>query len=187
MHFDVTVNGRLRRVVIDAAAKHPGQVQVSVDGQTRAYDAAWIDRATLSLFPVGPLEAGARHAHAHEFAVDTADAGHLQIAAAGRQFIAVVAIASGGGSASRQPPRATRDAGPSPAQGRQHVVAAMPGRVVRVLVSAGDRVADGQPVAVVEAMKMENELRAAKDGVVREVRVQPGAAIDTGAVVVVID
>ena len=74
-----------------------------------------------------------------------------------------------------------------PVEGRQNVVAAMPGRIVRVLVAPGDRVTARQAVVVVEAMKMENEMRAPKDGVVREVRVTPGAAIDAGAVLVVID
>ena len=63
----------------------------------------------------------------------------------------------------------------------------MPGRVVRVLVSIGDRVLAGQPIVVVEAMKMENELRSPKDGVVREVNVQAGGAVEARAVLVVIE
>ena len=63
----------------------------------------------------------------------------------------------------------------------------MPGRVVRVLVSIGDRVLAGQPILVVEAMKMENELRSPKDGVVREVNVQAGGAVEARAVLVVIE
>jgi biotin carboxyl carrier protein len=62
----------------------------------------------------------------------------------------------------------------------------MPGRVVRVLVSVGDHVSARQGVVVVEAMKMENELRASRDGVVKEVLVEPGAAVETGAVLVVV-
>ena len=63
----------------------------------------------------------------------------------------------------------------------------MPGRVMRVLAAVGDRVSARQALVVVEAMKMENELRTARNGVVREVRVTPGAAVETGAVLVVID
>ena len=63
----------------------------------------------------------------------------------------------------------------------------MPGRVVRVLVALGDRVTAGQGVVVVEAMKMENELRSPKDGVVREMNVSEGAAIDADAVLAVIE
>jgi biotin carboxyl carrier protein len=69
-----------------------------------------------------------------------------------------------------------------------HVVKApMPGRVVRVLVAVNDRVTARQSVVIVEAMKMENELRSAKDGVVKEVNVLPGAAIEAGTVLVVIE
>ena len=63
----------------------------------------------------------------------------------------------------------------------------MPGRVMRVLVAVGDRVTARQGVVVVEAMKMENELRTPMDGVVKEVRVAPGAAVESGAVLIVID
>ena len=63
----------------------------------------------------------------------------------------------------------------------------MPGRVVRVLVSIGDRVLAGQPIVVVEAMKMENELRSPKEGVVREVNVQAGGAVEAQAVLAVIE
>ena len=76
---------------------------------------------------------------------------------------------------------------PSAREGRQTIVAPMPGRVVRVLVSIGDRVLAGQPIVVVEAMKMENELRSPKDGVVREVNVQAGGAVEARAVLVVIE
>ena len=62
----------------------------------------------------------------------------------------------------------------------------MPGRIVRVLVGVGDRVAARQPVVVVEAMKMENELRSPRDGVVTEVLVAPGAAVESGAVLIVV-
>ena len=63
----------------------------------------------------------------------------------------------------------------------------MPGRVVRLLASAGDRVTVGQPLVVVEAMKMENELRAPADGVVKKVNVEAGAAVETGAVLIVVE
>jgi len=63
----------------------------------------------------------------------------------------------------------------------------MPGRVVKVLVSPGDRVTARQGLVVVEAMKMENELRAPADAVVREVRVVEGASVDAGAILVVLE
>jgi biotin carboxyl carrier protein len=66
------------------------------------------------------------------------------------------------------------------------IKAPMPGRVVRVLVAAGDRVKARQGVVVVEAMKMENELRAPRDGTVKDIAVAPGAAVESGAVLLVI-
>jgi biotin carboxyl carrier protein len=57
----------------------------------------------------------------------------------------------------------------------------MPGRVVRVLVAAGDMVEPGQPLVVIEAMKMENELRAKHGGQVAEILVAAGAAVEGNA------
>ena len=73
------------------------------------------------------------------------------------------------------------------AHGEQRVVAPMPGRVVRVLVAPGDEVAARQGVVVVEAMKMENELRAPKNGRVKDVSVSPGTSVEAGRVLVVIE
>lgn len=67
------------------------------------------------------------------------------------------------------------------------IAAPMPGRVVKVLVSAGDVVAARQGLIVIEAMKMENELRAPRAGTVKAVNVTSGAAVEAGTVVVVIE
>lgn len=68
--------------------------------------------------------------------------------------------------------------GPAP------LLAPMPGLVVRVAVSVGDVVSAGQGLAVIEAMKMENELRASSAGVVMAIRVTPGEAVNKGAVLI---
>ncbi len=73
------------------------------------------------------------------------------------------------------------------AEGPQILVAPMPGKVVRVLVKAGDEVREGQGLLVVEAMKMENELRAVKAGRVKEVVVAEGVAVDGGAKLCVVE
>ena len=73
------------------------------------------------------------------------------------------------------------------ADGEQRIVAPMPGRVVRVLAQAGDEVELRQPLIVVEAMKMENELRAPKAGRVKEVAVEPGASVEAGRLLIVIE
>ena len=69
-------------------------------------------------------------------------------------------------------------AGPAP------LVAPMPGLVVRVAVQVGDQVAAGQGLVVMEAMKMENELRSQSGGTVRAVHATPGTAVEKGAVLV---
>lgn len=63
---------------------------------------------------------------------------------------------------------------------RQTVKAYMPGRVVTLLVQEGQEVATGQGVLVLEAMKMENEIRAEHDGTVTLIHVQPGQAVESG-------
>ena len=67
------------------------------------------------------------------------------------------------------------------------VVAPMPGKVVKVLVARGDTVTPGQPLVVVEAMKMETTLAAEIDGTVTVVNVETGGMVDAGAVLVEIE
>jgi biotin carboxyl carrier protein len=72
------------------------------------------------------------------------------------------------------------------AEGRQQIVAPMPGKVVRVLVRAGEKVEVGQGLLVVEAMKMQNEIRAPKGGMVERVLVGEGQAVNAGQVLCVV-
>jgi biotin carboxyl carrier protein len=70
--------------------------------------------------------------------------------------------------------------------GPQAVVSPMPGKVARVLVAAGAEVAEGQGLVVVEAMKMENELKSPRAGTVKEVLVKEGQPVEGGAKLVVV-
>jgi biotin carboxyl carrier protein len=72
-------------------------------------------------------------------------------------------------------------------EGRQFLTAPMPGRVVRVLLGPGDEVKAGQGVIVVEAMKMQNEIKSPKSGRVVEVRVAEGTAVNANQVVAVVE
>ena len=69
-----------------------------------------------------------------------------------------------------------------PRSGDGRIKAPIPGLVTRILVQAGDQVQAEQPVIVLEAMKMENEIRAPFDGVVRSVAISPGETVIRGAV-----
>jgi biotin carboxyl carrier protein len=71
--------------------------------------------------------------------------------------------------------------------GRQEIAASMPGKVIRILVAAGDSVEEGQGLVVVEAMKMQNEMKSPKSGRVAEVRARPDATVVAGEVLVVIE
>ena len=71
--------------------------------------------------------------------------------------------------------------------GPQRIAAPMPGKIVRVLVKPGDAVAARQGVVIVEAMKMENELRSQKSGTVSDVRVKEGDSVEAGAILVIVE
>jgi biotin carboxyl carrier protein len=86
-------------------------------------------------------------------------------------------------------PRKLRAAGIEGAQatGRAVVAASMPGKIVRVLVAEGARVEAGAGLVVVEAMKMQNELKSPKAGTVVELRAREGATVNAGDVLAVIE
>ena len=75
----------------------------------------------------------------------------------------------------------------APPPGPVPLVAPMPGLVVRVRVAVGDRVEAGQGLVVMEAMKMENELRATTSGTVASVEVSAGSVVEKGALLVVLE
>ena len=72
------------------------------------------------------------------------------------------------------------------AEGRQQIFAPMPGKVVRVLVKAGDAVEAGQGLLDVEAMKMQNEIRSPKSGKVERLHVTEGQAVNAGEVLAIV-
>lgn len=73
------------------------------------------------------------------------------------------------------------------AEGRQQMVAPMPGKVIRLLVRAGQEVEAGQGIVVVEAMKMQNEIRSPKTGKVERLHVKEGQNVNAGEVLAWID
>jgi biotin carboxyl carrier protein len=145
---------------------------VTVDGVASLVDAQRTGAFGLSLlFPEASHESGT---------VQLAPgpvAGELLAYLAGRSLVVTVN--------GRRTGRVADAAGPT--HGEQKVIAPMPGRVVRVLVAPGDEVEARQPVVVVEAMKMENELRSPKAGRVKDVAVAAGTSVDAGRVLVIIE
>jgi len=101
----------------------------------------------------------------------------LSAEAGGRRFAVEV----------RDPRDTSRGARGSVGSGRQNVAAPMPGKVVRVLVQVGDLVDAGQGLVVVEAMKMQNEMKATRPGRVIEIRAQAGDTVAAGDTLAVLE
>jgi biotin carboxyl carrier protein len=170
MTFEIELNGRTRTVSVEKASG--GTFRVSLDGRPQDLDAARVGIYGLSLLH-------GRSGVSREIQVTPGSTrGELLISLAGRTITAVV-----NGSRTR---RAGPDRGAG-AHGEQSIMAPMPGRVVRVLVAAGDEVAVRQGVVVVEAMKMENELRSPKAGRVKEINVTAGTSVEAGRVLLVVE
>jgi len=80
-----------------------------------------------------------------------------------------------------------RTGGAAEAHGRASILAPMPGKIVRVLAKVGDEVTAGQGIVVVEAMKMQNEMKAPKDGRVTSIEVKENDSVTAGAILAVIE
>ena len=207
MNFDVSVNGKPWKVAIEEAGQ-AGRYTVTVKGKRREMDAAWIDADTLSLIDTQSGIAREIALTPRGSEVDVAVGGRVYRVVAvnkGQTPVAAQAVLAQAVPAQAVPaqaapaqaaPAQAAPAQAAPAQQRRRsdplsvqdgrVTAPMPGRVVRVLVAVGDKVTARQPVVVMEAMKMENELRAGRDGSVAEVLVQEGMAVDTGTILVIV-
>ena len=176
MRFEVEAGGQPRAVDV---APGGGGWRVTIDGHV--WQASMVragDRWSLLVSDpeAGPLAPG----RSYDVMFEPAAGGRWQVHVNGRVVLAGLRTSAQrlGGPLDRQGPGAGAD-------GR--VLAPMPGRVVKVLVTPGTAVEARQGVVVVEAMKMENELRAPRAGVVREVRVAEGASVEAQTVLVIID
>jgi biotin carboxyl carrier protein len=176
MQYEVEVGGRRRQVVVTRTG---GTFAVAVDGRTRHVDAARIDAHTLSLVvdSVCPENSSIRRSGYEVSVVPDRVGGQLVVYVGA---VPVVVALNGRRRWGR------KDDGRASGSGPQRLVAPMAGKVVRVLVNVGDIVGSRQPVVVVEAMKMENELRASREGTVAEVHVREGMSVDAGALLIVI-
>jgi len=87
----------------------------------------------------------------------------------------------------RDPRNSSRRSKAARGAGRQNINAPMPGKVIRVLVHEGATVETGQGLVVVEAMKMQNEMKASRPGRVVEIRVRDGDTVGSGETLVVLE
>jgi len=172
MTLEVEVNGRVRSIAVTplgTAGAAGGRFQLLVDGVAYEVSAKPTDLGLSLLFaPSGRVvDAAVTPLRGGEWLVQL-------------PHVNVTALVDG-----RSRPRGGERAGAG--EGAQRVLAPMPGRVVRVLVKAGDDVALRQGLIVVEAMKMENELGSPKAGRVKEIAVAEGASVEAGRLLVVVE
>jgi biotin carboxyl carrier protein len=168
--------------------------QIKIEG--RSYRVHLTPGETAGSWRCRLLEDGA---HAREFELDARETqpGVLSLLLEGRSYeirreatSAGMMVSVGGRSynAEVSDPRSLRtrrvaasDSGP------QKITAPMPGKIVRILTSEGNQVQEGQAILVIEAMKMQNELKAARKGTVRKIMVKEGAAANAGDVLAVVE
>jgi biotin carboxyl carrier protein len=171
MTFDIEINGHSRTISIERATTD--RYRVIVDGHAQLVDATRVGSFGLSLL----FDGADRSSREIQVAPGRA-AGEMLVGIDGKSVVVVVN--------GRRSGHAGPDGG-AHAHGEQAVVAPMPGRVVRWLVAGGDEVTARQPIVVVEAMKMENELRAPKAGRVKEIAVKAGESVEAGRLLAVIE
>jgi biotin carboxyl carrier protein len=173
MTFEVDVGGRTFTIAVERTDR-PHRFRIVLDGASRLIDASRTGDFGLSLLDVGTAAAVPLSADVQ--IVPGPGPGDLLVGLRGRTIGVTV---NGRRSAHAE--------GAVHGHGEATILAPMPGRVVRVLVATGDQVDARQPVVVVEAMKMENELRAPRAGHVKEIAVTPGMSVEAGRVLAVID
>lgn len=172
MQYEVQVNGRIRQVVVN---RRDDRFVVSVDGREWVVDAAPVGGHVLSLL-MSDGNGGVVESRELSLATDPVH-GHV-----------IVGVGPLPVSAALQSRRkwGSKADGVAGASGPQKILAPMPGKIVRVLARPGDTVQPRQSIVVVEAMKMENELRATRDGVVTEVLVREGQSVEAGALLAIV-
>jgi biotin carboxyl carrier protein len=170
---EVEVGGRLIEVDIEPAG---GGLEVTVNGRATHVDVARVDLQTLSLIVTRHRGAAAA---AYEVTVTPDPASPSQLTV---RVGAIPVTVSVGRRGRRRGADDHAASGSEP----QRVTAPMPGKIVRVLVKKGDVVRARQPLVVVEAMKMENELRAARDGTVADVAGHEGQSVDAGTLLLLV-
>jgi biotin carboxyl carrier protein len=178
MTFEIEAGGRIRQV---AVTRTGAGFAVTVDGQTWNVDAKRIDAHTLSLLlgKEDVVNEAISEAISKEAVVVAGKApGQLTVYVDDTP----IAVSMNG---HRRWSRGG-DSGQAGGSGPFRVTAPMPGKVVRVLVGVGEKVVSRQPLLVVEAMKMENELRASREGTVLEIHAREGMLVDAGALLAVV-
>ncbi len=166
MNYELTINGARHKVEFTAPGRDSTQVRCLIDGRAVEAAAIRISPSCYSILLEGRV---------FEVTIDD-HSGSLLLRAHGREF-----------SVEIFDPRSWRRAHRAGVEleGRQQLVAPMPGKIVRVLVKTGEQVTAGQGLLVIEAMKMQNEVRSPKSGVVEKLAPE-GRTVNAGEVLAVV-
>ena len=164
MIVEATAGGRTARVEVEGG---PGRYRVTVDGRVLTIDHARVGPHDRSLLLDG---------RSHDVTLGCREDVYT-VVLDGRALEVELADAVAGD------PVVAR----ARASGPVRLTAPMPGKLVRLLVAAGQEVAAGQGLLVMEAMKMENELKAPRAGRVRDIHVAERQAVETGALLLVLE
>ena len=167
MKYEIIINGARRSVEFISRTKEASRVTFTIDGRLLEADAIQISRGAYSILLGGrSLEVTAE---------ETSDG--LLLRTNGREFQVELFDPRSW--------RRGRGAGIE-LEGRQQLIAPMPGKIVRVLVAAGQQVSAGQGLLVIEAMKMQNEIRSPKSGTVEKLA-QEGQTVNAGEILAIVN
>lgn len=158
MKADIQIGGKMRHVELE---REGARVRATIDGRAIEADALMVAPGVYSILLEG---------RSVEVRVTPKHDG-LHVHSDGWDYVARI-----------EDPRSLRGRSgeATAAEGRQHVVAPMPGKVVRTLVKEGEAIEAGKGILVVEAMKMQNEIRSPKTGTVEKLLVKEGQTVNAG-------
>lgn len=166
MKYEIVIDGARRSVEFAAPANNTSRVKITIDGRLVEACAVRISQGVYSILLGG---------RSLEVTTEETSSG-LLVRTHGQEFQAEVIDPRSW--------RRGRGAGIE-LEGRQQLVAPMPGKIVRVLVAAGQHVDAGQGLLVIEAMKMQNEVRAPRSGTVEKLA-REGQTVNAGEVLAVV-
>ena len=166
MTYDVVVDGKTHRLELTRGEK---TWLCKVDDQEIEVDAALTARDVMSVLVSGK---------AYEVKRERSLQGELHLVIGSARYAVDV-----------QDPRSlrTRRAAGGAEAGPQKLTAPMPGKIVRIMVAVGDEVKVGQGIIVMEAMKMQNEMKSLKDGKVQKILTSEGSTVNPGDALAVIE
>ena len=165
MTYDVTIYGKSYRLELGRA---DGRWECRLDGKEVPIDAVMPRRDVLSILIDGKAYEIKRERTATDLHLWVGPVRHEAVLRDPRSLVSRRASGSGD-------------------QGPRKLIAPMPGKVVRVLVEEGTDLEAGQGVVVVEAMKMQNEIKSPKKGTLRKLIATPGANVNAGDVLAVVE